>query len=102
MGHWNYRICRKSVRSEHREHPIYFYGIYEVYYNNDGSIWAVTENPVGLGVDRYSEEESETEQWAIEEIRGGLDKMLKATCSPILDLDTVVYAPQGDDNDSQD
>jgi len=101
MGHWNYRICRKSVRSEHREHPIYFYGLYEVYYNSDGSIWAVTENPVGTGCDRF-EELGDTEEWAIEEIRGALDKMLKATCNPIVDLDTIVYAPQENADDSED
>jgi hypothetical protein len=100
MGHWNYRICRKKCQSEHREHPVYFYGIYEVYYNEDGSIWATTENPTSLGVDQYVEL-GDTEQWALDEIKGGLDKMVIALTKPILDLDTIVFTPQPEVDDEQ-
>lgn len=101
MGHWNYRICRKKCQSEHRPEPVYFYGIYEVYYNDDGTIWASTEQPTSLGCDRYVEL-GDTEEWALGEIKSGLEKMLKCLDTEILDLDTIVYTPRPEVKDGED
>lgn len=98
MGHWNYRIGRKKCQSEHREHPVYFYGIYEVFYNDDGTIWATTEEPVSIGVEQYVEL-GDTEEWALKEIEGGLDKMRIALTKEILDLDTIVFVERPDVNE---
>lgn len=100
MGHWNYRICRKKCQSEHREHPVYFYGIYEVYYNDDGTIWATTEEPVSIGVEQYVEL-GDTEEGSLKEIEGGLDKMRMALTKEILDLDTIVFTEQPEVEDDE-
>ena len=43
---WNYRVVRLDYEDE------YEYGVYEVYYDNDGNPASRTENPVGCtGVD---------------------------------------------------
>lgn len=89
MGHWNYRLCKETVR-EYDGEPVSYYSIREAYYNDDGSIWAVTGNEVGLGFDRYS---FETED-PIDTARQSLNWMLAALEKPILDLDTIEYAPQ--------
>lgn len=91
MGHWNYRIC-KETHSTPATGDVVSYTIREVYYNRDGSIWAVTENAVGVGTDRFLDEEDETEEWAMEEMLATIIKMKEVFLHPIVDLDTLVFA----------
>jgi len=67
---WNYRLCSYTLDGE------VFYGIREVYYNEDGSIKGVTP--------------ASTDEWTTpDEVRGTLDMMRAATDEPILSLDTL-------------
>jgi len=49
MGHWNYRVVRKVVDDE------VIFGIHESYYDNDGNLEGITENPISI----YAEENLE-------------------------------------------
>ncbi len=40
MGYWNCRVIKRTVNNET------LYGIHEVFYNNDGSIYAYTSEPI--------------------------------------------------------
>jgi hypothetical protein len=91
MGHWNYRICKETHDTKVVGKSV-SYSIREVYYNKDGSIWAVTEKAVGVGADRFTSETDETEEWALKEMTESLNKMKEAFLHPIIDLDTLVFA----------
>lgn len=72
---WNYRICKRTYLSEDALE------VHEVYYNPDGSIWAVTEEPVTA----FGE--------TLKELRSSLRRMQEATKKEVVDLDTLVFAP---------
>jgi hypothetical protein len=42
---WNYRIIKNSVKNS----PDFEYGVYEVFYNNSGGIFAHDESPTIVG-----------------------------------------------------
>ena len=69
--HWNYRIVRKTEEFGGRVHVTY--AIHEVHYNEDGSIWAVTEDPVSL----YSVERDFEEADALESLMWTLNTILR-------------------------
>jgi len=94
MGHWNYRYCKETVR-EYDDEPVIYYSIREVLYDgdDDSTIWGVTENAVGVGVDHYASFDTFD---PIETARETLEKMMKALAQPVLDLDTIVYADRSE------
>lgn len=75
---WNYRLCKRTASCEE------FYGIHEVYYNSDGEITMVTENPV----DVFGETASE--------VRSILNMMKAALKKDTIDLDAIVFAKVDD------
>lgn len=66
MSHWNHRVIKKVTEIGT------FYGIHEVFYNDDGSIYSYTENPV----DVFGEN--------IAELQQTLEWMLKCLDKPVL------------------
>lgn len=82
---WNYCVTKQThtFADGYKETT---YVIREAYYNSDGSIWAVTQKAT----------------WALgetlDELRDDLEHMLSALEKPVLDYDTLVFAPrQGDE-----
>ncbi len=71
MSYWNYRVVRHSP-----EQGEIYYGIHEVYYNEDGSIWVLTESPV----DVHGE--------YVEDLKEGYFNMQEAFDKPVIDFDT--------------
>jgi tetrahydromethanopterin S-methyltransferase subunit H len=43
MSHWNHRVVKERLRD-----GTDWYSVREVFYNNDGSIYAYTEEPVDI------------------------------------------------------
>ena len=80
---WNYRICKETVND------IVVYSLREAYYNKNGEIWAVTENPASFVVDDLTESEMK------DDFAQTMIYMAQAGTKDIIDLDTIVYA----DND---
>ena len=71
---WNYRIVRRKCSDGDK------YGIHEVYYNEDGSIWAISEQPcMPFG---------ETKK----ELLNDLSMMTASIIKPVLDYD-MKFAP---------
>ena len=71
MMTWNYRLVKKSVPdSEH-----FTYGIHEVYYNEDGLAWGVTEDPVNMSAEHLNELKM---QW---------DMLIEAFGRPVIEYD---------------
>jgi hypothetical protein len=94
---WNYRICKKTYRTggteaNPTESTCVSYEIHEAYYNENGGIWAVTEEPVTLGA--YIDLGDETEAEKIAELHKTLDWMRLALAKGVIDLDTYVFAEQ--------
>ena len=82
---WNYRLCKSTYKGDGYEEVSYV--IHEVYYNKDGSIWAVTEN----GASVYGE--------SVGEAKEVMDKMLRAFEKDVIDLDTIVFAERTSDEE---
>ncbi len=72
---WNHRVIRREYKSETYEETLY--GIYEVFYNSDGSIFAYTENPANP--------EAETPK----DLKEILEWMLKSLDKPVLDYGKI-------------
>jgi len=68
---WNYRVMRIQHHDKNDE-----YGVFEVYYNKDGSVDGWTEDAVRIYTDN------------IEEIEETLLKMQESLKKPILDYQT--------------
>ena len=79
MTHWNHRVVKKYYDEDYTE-----YGIREVFYNEDGSIYAYTDNPI------------ETRGESLESLRQFLERCLKALDQPILVDGEVVFNDGGD------
>lgn len=72
--HWNYRVVRKEYLHIDGSVEEYF-GIHEVYYEDDNSGMSATENPIAP--------DGET----IDELKSTLTLMLEAFNKPVLDYD---------------
>ena len=73
MTHWNYRIMRrKGYYGDGEVH----YGIYEVYYADDGSVDGWTDRPM------------EPNGQTLDEIEGDMIYMKMAFDHPVLDYET--------------
>lgn len=72
MSHWNHRVMKRTLGDGSE-----YYGIHEVFYNDDGSIYAFTKN----SMDVFGE--------SVEDLRQTLEWMLKCLEHPILDYDNT-------------
>lgn len=87
---WNYRVVRTLIptSSPFMEED---YAIHEVYYNDDGSIWGMTEQPVPIHGEN------------LEDLRVGLEYMMQALERPVLnneDIEFRTYEVKDDDDNS--
>lgn len=73
---WNYRVVNRKCEQTKEE----FLGIYEVYYNPDGTPRAVTIDPVTF----ISSD--------LEEMKDIISKVKEATEKPVLDYDKLVHS----------
>ena len=84
MSHWNNRVCKET------KNGTVYYDIRECYYNNDGEIWAVTEEGISVGCDVY--DESVTEEDCIKDMKESVERFEKCFDKPIVDIDNIEYA----------
>ena len=75
MGHWNHRVVKQTFPSGEE-----VYSVREVFYNDDGEIYAYTEEPIDLACESIPALK-EYIQWCL----NCLDK-------PILEDEKVVFA----------
>ena len=73
---WNHRVVRRFYPNTHMDDSI-LYEIYEVYYNQDGTINAITEEPI-----RIREE-------TVDDLRKTVERLTKCLNSPIIDYETL-------------
>jgi hypothetical protein len=52
---WDYRVVKTTEKSKFFSEPVISYGIHEVYYNKDGKINGVTEEPARIIGDNHLE-----------------------------------------------
>jgi hypothetical protein len=74
MAHWNHRIIKRKFDGVSKEEQ---YGIYEVFYNNDGSINAYTVDPVSVASD------------SLEGLKEILEWMMNSLNTPVLIYDEI-------------
>jgi hypothetical protein len=75
---WNYRVIRQDEGGGE-----YNYEIHEVYYNDDGSIWAIAESASYPGGD------------SVEELQKDYEMMREAFNLPALDANMELAEPMG-------
>ncbi len=86
---WNHRVVKYVGKDCGIDET--FYEIREAYYNQDGKIWAITENATGV----FGEN--------IDQLKVTLDRMTKALEQEVIDLETYVFAkPDFNDEDIKD
>lgn len=73
---WNYRVIQTTYPSGEVD-----FGVYEVYYDNEGRITAYTEDPVPAVCE------------TIEELRQDLQRMLECLDNPVLVASEIVLVP---------
>ena len=73
---WNHRIVRRTYPNVHMDDSI-LYEIYEMYYNADGTVNGLTEEPI-----RIREE-------TVDDLRKTIERLTKCLEQPIIDYDTL-------------
>jgi len=99
---WNYRVCKTTttgVYGNDKPWTNISYAMHEAFYNSDGEIWAITENPVTVGTDTSPGSDQETEDECLLAIESVLDLMHGAIHKSVVDLDNIVYADQDGTDD---
>ena len=91
---WNHRTCKKTHKCD--THETVLYGIHEVYYNEKGEVWAVTEEPVTISTAFVKDMEEFDDEGAVAALKEQLERMLRALDTPIIDQDTIIYAKESD------
>lgn len=86
MSYWNFRVCKEKYKDIG---DVWELSIREVYYNDDDSIWAVSQNAISAHgeIDEDSDEAA-----ALKDVKADLQRMQECTEKPILDLNTLVFA----------
>ncbi len=74
---WNYRVVQKRCVNPDAEKASYTYAIHEAYYDNNGHVGAITQDPI----EPFGEN--------IEELRHAWVMMAEAFGQPILDFETI-------------
>ena len=93
MSYWNFRVCAEKYPSEvlpEGSEGMSSLTVREVYYNQDGSIWAVSENEISAHGEIDADVVNESE--ALKELKADLQRMQECTKKPILNLDTIEFA----------
>ncbi len=84
MTHWNHRVVHRVHKHEKfgEEHV---YAIHEAYYNDDGLVEGITQDPV--------------EPWGetLEELKSSLQRMSNALTKPILEWDKLPETSPSED-----
>lgn len=83
MSHWNYRV----MLTKDKENLENYFGIKEVYYNDDNSIMAISENPISP----FGE--------TLEELTNDLEKFQKALKLPVLIESEIKFVDCSDDEE---
>ena len=78
---WNYRVVKATYDVQGEKDEEVLFEIREVYYNKDGSIWAISENPITVTSDE-----------GIDNMRQVLEWINAAVEKDVIDLSTVVFA----------
>lgn len=90
MSHWNYRIVKRmhkyTIGTVEREHCTY--GIHEAYYDDNGEVDAITENPKDIQ-STLELWDCETEEECLASLKDQLTKMQLAFAKPVLDYDKI-------------
>lgn len=73
---WNHRVVRRTYPNTHMDDSI-LYEIHEVYYNSDGSINGITEEPIKI------------REETVDDLRKTVERLTKCLESPIIDYDTL-------------
>ena len=73
---WNHRVVRRFYPNTHMDDSM-LYEIYEVYYDKDGKINGLTEEPI-----RIREE-------SMDDLRKTMERLTKCLEQPIIDYDTL-------------
>lgn len=90
---WNHRVCKSTASGQYAHGETWesiTYGIHEVYYNSNGDIYAITEEPTRILTDKYDEECTEAD--CIGALEDSLVRMQKCLSKPIIDLSTIKFA----------
>ena len=91
MSYWNFRVCKEKYKDIG---DVWELAIREVYYNDDGSIWAVSKD----GISAHGEiNEDSDEAAALKDVKADLQRMQECTEKPILDLNTLEFACHEDE-----
>lgn len=77
MSHWNHRVVRKTYPD-----GTVMLGIHEVFCDDKGLVWAVTDTPVSPHIEESIDE-------TIESLKEVIGWMLNACDAPILDMDSI-------------
>ena len=80
--HWNHRVISKQVPADIKGNTETAYEIHEVYYNEEGIPTSCTVD----GITAFGE--------TVEELKETLERMLKATEKPILEMSYFVNLPK--------
>jgi hypothetical protein len=73
---WNHRVVRRFYPNTHMDDSI-LYEIHEVYYDKDGTIGSITQEPISI-----MEE-------TVDDLRKTVERLTKCLESPIIDYDTL-------------
>lgn len=73
---WNHRVVRRFYPNTHMDDSM-LYEIYEVYYDKEGRIEGLTEEPIKI------REES------VDDLRKTIERLTKCLEQPIIDYDTL-------------
>jgi|NOAtaT_7_FD_contig_31_7940060_length_445_multi_2_in_0_out_0_1 hypothetical protein len=73
---WNHRVVRRTYHNTHMDDSM-LYEIHEVYYNADGTVDGITEEPI-----RIREE-------TIDDLRKTVERLTQCLTKPIIDYDTL-------------
>lgn len=92
MSYWNFRVCREQYHGDVGASL----SIREVYYNTDGSIWAVSAEPIAAHGEM---DEDLNESDAFKEVKADLQRMQECTKKSIINLDTIEFAEHEIDDD---
>lgn len=73
---WNHRVVRRLYPNTHCDDSI-LYEIYEVYYNSDGTINGITEEPIKI------------REETVDDLRKTVERLTKCLTQPIIDYDIL-------------
>ena len=73
---WNHRVVRRFYPNTHMDDSM-LYEIYEVYYDKEGKIEGLTEEPIKI------------REETVDDLRKTIERLTKCLEQPIIDYDTL-------------